>query len=126
MIKLFNILSETVYQKKDSAKKSFKTFDIKVIVKTDKKINRNEVEERIRGIEGVTIVKSIESQRLDNLSKKNTKYNYDLYDIKFVTNSDPKTKIDAIKDDILHSDDNSVKIRGVASISPDYESIEKV
>jgi hypothetical protein len=125
MIKLVEIL-ESIYKKKDSAKKSFKTYDIKVMVKTDKRINKNEVEERIRGIEGVTIVKSIESQKLDNLSDRNSKYNYDLYDIKFVTNSDPKQKIDSIKDDILHSKDNSVKIKGVASISPDYKTIEKI
>ena len=125
MIKLVEIL-ESIYKKKDSAKKSFKTYDIKVKVKTDKRINKNEVEERIRGIEGVTIVKSIESQKLDNLSDRNSKYNYDLYDIKFVTNSDPKQKIDSIKDDIPHSKDNSVKIKGVASISPDYKTIEKI
>lgn len=120
------ILTESEYEKKESAKRAFKTYEIVVLLRTVKKINRNEVEERIRAIEGVTIVRPIDSDRVDNLSKKNSKYNYDLYQIKLVTKGNPSDKINDIKNDILHSKDDSVKIKGVVSFSPDLETLKKV
>lgn len=126
MISLMTILTESEYEKKESAKRAFKTYEIVVLLRTVKKINRNEVEERIRAIEGVTIVRPIDSDRVDNLSKKNSKYNYDLYQIKLVTKGNPSDKINDIKNDILHSKDDSVKIKGVVSFSPDLETLKKV
>jgi hypothetical protein len=126
MISLFNILTESEYEKKESAKRSFRTYAIVVLIRTIKKINKNEVEERIRGIEGVTIVKPIESDRVTNLSQKNPKYNYDLYEIKFITKDSPPDKINSIKNDILHSKDDAIKIKGVVSFSPDFETLKKV
>lgn len=125
---LIDLLIETEYEKKESAKKVFKTYEIMLLIKTEKKINRTEVQERIRAIDGVTIVESVESKRLDDLSKKNNKNNFDLYKVKFLSNKDPKDKIESIKNDILHSDPDkdSTKISGVVLASPDFETLKKV
>lgn len=125
---LLDLLIESEYEKKESAKKAFRTYEITLLIKTEKKINRTEVQDRIRAIDGVTTVESMESDRLDSLSKKNTKNNFDLYKIKFMTNKDPKEKVDTIKDNILHSDPdkNSAKISGVVLASPDLETLKRI
>lgn len=125
---LIDLLIETEYEKKESAKKVFRTYEIMLLIKTMKKINRTEVQERIRAIDGVTTVESVESKILDDLSKKNNKNNFDLYKVKFMSNKDPKSKIESIKNDILHSDPDkdSTKINGVVLASPDFETLKKV
>lgn len=125
---LLDFLVEVEYEEKESAKKNFRTYEVIILIKTEKKINRTQVQERIRGIEGVTIVDSMESDRLDTASKKDSKYNLDLYRVKFMTNKRPEEKVEIMKRDILHSDPakDSFKINGVVSASPDMKTIKKI
>jgi len=128
MIKLLDILSESDYKKKDLANKNYKNYEVQILVKSKKNINRSSIEDRIRGLEGVTIVKDMSTPQLDLLGKRNKNFNYDLYLVKFITHMDPNQKIKKMIDQILHSDPGSDhhKIVGVVSAAPKLDTLEKI
>ena len=47
MIKLLDILSESDYKKKDPANKNYKNYEVQILVKSKKNINRSSIEDRI-------------------------------------------------------------------------------
>jgi hypothetical protein len=102
-------------------------YEVFYIIKTLKDINITDVEDRIRGIEDVQIVRSIPNDKLNKLSDSSDTYNWSLTRVKFLTDSDPKTAVEYIKNRILKSNDSegTKKIVGVASATPKPDTLRK-
>lgn len=102
-------------------------YEVFFIIKTLKDVNITDVEDRIRGIEDVQIVRSIPNDKLDKLSNSSDVYNWSLTRIKFLTNKDPNSGINYIKNRILKSNDKdgTKKIIGVASATPKSDTLRK-
>jgi hypothetical protein len=102
-------------------------YEVLFIIKTVKDVNITDVEDRIRGIEDVQIVRSIPNDKLDRLSDNNNTYNWSLTRVKFLTDKDPNKTTEYIKNRILQSSDSShtKKIIGVVSARPKPETLQK-
>ena len=84
MIKLENILLEAVSLDK-----------IDVLIKTSTDINKVEVYNQLRAVDGVVVITVEQNEFLD--SKATDKFEYSLLHMKYLVSADPKTDIDRIK-----------------------------
>jgi hypothetical protein len=102
-------------------------YEVFFIIKTVKDLNITDVEDRIRGIEDVQIVRSIPNDKLDKLSDASDRYNWSLTRVKFLTYKDPSRTIEYIKNRILRSNDSegTKKIIGVVSATPKTDTLQK-
>ncbi len=88
MIKLQDILLEAVALDR-----------IDVLIKTSTDVNKVEVYNRLRAIEGVVVITVEQNEFLD--SKATDKFEYSLLHMKYIVTADPKTDIDKIKKDAI-------------------------
>jgi len=109
MIKLVNMLLE-----------STNLFRMDVLIKTTKDINKVDIYNQIRAIEGVVVMTIEQSEYLD--SKATDKFEYSLLHIKYLVTSDPKTDINKIKEQCLIT----VRITGLLQFIPRYQTSKKV
>ena len=109
MIKLSNILLEAVSLDK-----------IDVLIKTSTDINKVEVYNQIRALEGVVVVTVEQSEFLD--SKATERFEYSLLHMKYIVTSDSKTDIDNIKKDAL----TTTRIPGLLQFIPRYKTIQNL
>lgn len=102
-------------------------YEVFFIIKTLKDVNITDVEDRIRGIEDVQIVRSIPNEKLNKLSDSSDVYNWSLTRIKFLTDKDANAGVNYIKNRILRSNDKegTKKIIGVASATPKPDTLRK-
>lgn len=128
MIKLIDILLEKDYTPKKSLKKTFSTYSCYFIVKFKKEVNRTQALERIRGIKDVTIVDVSTDASLEKFNKKSDKYDFEMMEIKFVTNKKPDDAIEKIVEAMVHSDDaEDVKfIPGIVAAKPKLDTLTKL
>ncbi len=128
MISLIDILREGEYKKKEPGNKNYKGYSVHILIKSKDSINRNNLEDRLRALEGVTIVKDMSTPQLDRINQKSKNFNYDLYQIKFVTHLPPEEKIQILIDQILHSniENGHHKIVGAVNATPKLDTLEKL
>jgi hypothetical protein len=105
MIKLANLLAE-----------STNLFKIDVLIKTVADVNKVEVYNQIRAIEGVVVMTIEQSEYLD--SKATDKFEYSLLHIKYLVTADPKIDINRIKEQALIT----TKIPGLLQFIPRYQT----
>jgi hypothetical protein len=105
MIKLINILAE-----------STNLFKIDVLIKTAADVNKVEVYNQIRAIEGVVVMTIEQSEYLD--SKSTDKFEYSLLHVKYLVTADPKTDINKIKEHALIT----MRIPGLLQFIPRYQT----
>lgn len=128
MIKLIDILVEKKFDRKESIKKTYRTYSCVFLVKFKKKFNRVQAVERVRGIKTVTIVDLRGDERLDKINRTLTDYEYSTIEIKFITNKDPKNHLEYIKKAMVGSDkkqdiDNIV---GIVAAKPKLETLIQI
>jgi hypothetical protein len=109
MIKLFNILLESVTLDK-----------IDILIKTSTDVNKVEIYNQIRAIEGVVVVTIEQSEFLD--SKATDKFEYSLLHLKYLVKSDAKTDIDIIKKKALIT----IRIPGLLQFIPRYTTTQNL
>ena len=109
MINLVNILLE-----------STNLFKMDVLIKTTKEVNKVDIYNQIRAIEGVVVMTVEQSEFLD--SKATDIFEYSLLHIKFLVSSDPRTEINKIKEQALIT----FKIQGLLQFIPRYQTSIKV
>jgi hypothetical protein len=95
-------------------------FRMDVLIKTTKDINKVDIYNQIRAIEGVVVMTIEQSEYLD--SKATDKFEYSLLHIKYLVTSDPKTDINKIKEQCLIT----VRITGLLQFIPRYQTSKKV
>jgi hypothetical protein len=125
MVKLIDILVEARFDKKESIKKTYRTYSCVFLVKFKKKFNRVQAVERVRGIKTVTIVDLRGDERLDKINRTLTDYEYSTVEVKFITNKDPKKHLEYIKNAMVGSDkkkdiDNIV---GIVAAKPKLDTL---
>jgi hypothetical protein len=125
MVKLIDILVEARFDKKESIKKTYRTYSCVFLVKFKKKFNRVQAVERVRGIKTVTIVDLRGDERLDKINRSLTDYEYSTVEVKFITNKDPKKHLEYIKKAMVGSDkkqdiDNIV---GIVAAKPKLDTL---
>ena len=128
MVKLLDILLEGKYIPKKSLKKTFHTYSCYFIVKFKKEVNRTQALERIRGIKDVTIVDVGTDVSLEKFNKKSDKYDFEMMEIKFVTNQKPEDAMEKIVTAMVHSDDKEdvTFIPGVVAAKPKIDTLVKL
>ena len=109
MIKLEKILLEAVSLDK-----------IDVLIKTSTDINKVEVYNQIRALQGVVVVTIEQSEFLD--SKATDKFEYSLLHMKYIVTSDSKTDIDRIKKDALIT----TRVPGLLQFIPRYKTAQNI
>jgi len=109
MIKLFNILLESITLDK-----------IDILIKSSTEINKIEIYNQIRAIEGVVVVTIEQSEFLD--SKATDKFEYSLLHLKYLVKSDAKTDIDIIKKKALIT----TRIPGLLQFIPRYTTTQNL
>lgn len=125
MVKLIDILVEARFDRKESIKKTYRTYSCVFLVKFKKKFNRVQAVERVRGIKTVTIVDLRGDERLDKINRTLTDYEYSTIEVKFITNKDPKNHLEYIKKAMVGSDrkqdiDNIV---GIVAAKPKLDTL---
>jgi hypothetical protein len=93
-------------------------FKMDVLIKTASNINKVEVYNQIRAIEGVVVMTIEQSEFLD--SKATEKFEYSLLHIKYLVISDPKKDIDKIKIEALVTK----RIPGLLQFIPRYQTAQ--
>lgn len=128
MIKLLDILLEGKYTPKQSIKKTFHTYSCYFIVKFKKEVNRTQALERIRGIKDVTIVDVGTDPSLEKFNKKSDKYDFEMMEIKFVTNKPAEDAMEKIVAAMVHSDsaDDIHFIPGIVAARPKLDTLTKL
>ena len=109
MIKLQNILLEGVSLDK-----------IDVLIKTSTDINKVEVYNQLRAIEGIVVITVEQNQFLD--SKATDLFEYSLLHIKYLVTADPKTDIDRIKKIAMVTK----RIPGLLQFIPRYKTAQNI
>ena len=109
MIKLQDILLEAVALDR-----------IDVLIKTSTDINKVEVYNRLRAIEGVVVITVEQNEFLD--SKATDKFEYSLLHMKYIVTSDPKTDIDKIKKNAMVT----TRIPGLLQFIPRYKTAQNI
>jgi hypothetical protein len=109
MIKLQDILLEAVALDR-----------IDVLIKTSKDINKVEVYNRLRAVEGVVVITVEQNEFLD--SKATDRFEYSLLHMKYIVTSDPKTDIDKIKKDAMVT----TRIPGLLQFIPRYKTAQNI
>ena len=109
MIKLFNILLESITLDK-----------IDILIKSSTEVNKIEIYNQIRAIEGVVVVTVEQSEFLD--SKATDKFEYSLLHLKYLVKSDAKTDIDIIKKKALIT----IRIPGLLQFIPRYTTTQNL
>jgi len=107
MIKLQDILLEAVSLDK-----------IDILIKTSTDINKVEIYNQIRALEGVVVVTVEQSEYLD--SQATDKFEYSLLHLKYIVSSDSKTDIDKIKKDAMIT----TRIPGLLQFIPRYKTAQ--
>jgi hypothetical protein len=129
MTKLIDILfEEREYERKKSIKKTFHTYNCKFVVKFNSEINRTQMTERIRAIKGVTVVDTETDPRMERINKAQDKYDYELVDIKFITNKNPEDYIKDLVFAMVKSDNSKgvENILGIVAAKPRLETLVKL
>jgi len=86
-------------------------FFIKCIVATDRKVNKTDILNQLRGVEGIVYIKVRQDERVDAKTSDTTEYT--LLELKFIANKEaPKKTIESIKGKALKGDDNQKRIIG--------------
>ncbi len=116
------------YNKKESLKKTYRTYTCTFIVKFLKKINRTQAIERVRGIKSITVVDVKTDPSLEKINSKSNKYDYEPVDIKFITNKDPKKHLDYIVKAMVRSDKKQDIdfIPGIVAAKPKLDTLKKI
>jgi hypothetical protein len=109
MIKLQDILLEAVSLDK-----------IDILIKTSTDINKVEIYNQIRALEGVVVVTVEQSEYLD--SQATDKFEYSLLHLKYIVTADPKTDINKIKKDALIT----TRIPGLLQFIPRYTTTQNL
>ena len=109
MIKLENILLEAISLDK-----------IDVLIKTSTDVNKVEVYNQLRAIDGVVVITVEQNEFLD--SKATDKFEYSLLHIKYLVSSDPKTDIDKIKKIAMITK----RIPGLLQFIPRYKTAQNI
>ena len=109
MIKLYNILLESITLDK-----------IDILIKSSTEVNKIEIYNQIRAIEGVVVVTVEQSEFLD--SKATDKFEYSLLHLKYLVKSDAKTDIDIIKKKALIT----IRIPGLLQFIPRYTTTQNL
>ncbi len=103
-MRLLDLMLEDISEKKESLKKTYHTYSCYYIVKFEKKMNRTQMVERIRGIPSVTIVDLRGDVKLDKINKSLADYEYSSVEIKFITNRKPLEHVEFIRKAMVGSD----------------------
>ena len=109
MIKLYNILLESITLDK-----------IDILIKSSTEVNKIEIYNQIRAIEGVVVVTIEQSEFLD--SKATDKFEYSLLHLKYLVKSDAKTDINIIKKKALIT----IRIPGLLQFIPRYTTTQNL
>jgi hypothetical protein len=109
MIKLQNILLESISLDK-----------IDILIKTTNDVNKVEIYNQIRALEGVVVVTVEQNQFLD--SKATDRFEYSLLHLKYIVTSDPKTDIDKIKKEAMITK----RIPGLLQFIPRYKTTQNL
>lgn len=126
-IKFIDILLEDK-PKKEKQKISFHTYYCEFVVKLEKRINKSQVLERIRGIKSVTIVKDVPNSKIDSINRNLKDQEYVLLGIKFITNKNAMDQIKNISFDIAKADSGKdiINIKGTITAKPRLDSLIKI
>jgi hypothetical protein len=127
MIKLLDILLEE-RRNKESIKKSFNTYYCEFLVRIDKKINKTQAIERIRGIKSVTVVDAVTDPKIEILNKNLKDYEYGVIGIKFITNKDVNDQLKRIGYEMAKADSTKdvINIKGIITAKPRLETLKKI
>jgi len=109
MIKLENILLEAISLDK-----------IDILIKTSTDVNKVEVYNQLRALEGVVVITVEQNEYLD--SQATDRFEYSLLHMKYIVTADPKTDIDKIKKDAMITK----RIPGLLQFIPRYKTAQNV
>jgi hypothetical protein len=109
MIKLQNILLEAIALDK-----------IDVLIKTSTDVNKVDVYNQLRAIEGVVVITVEQNEFLD--SKATDKFEYSLLHMKYIVTSDSKTDINSIKKNAMIT----TRISGLLQFIPRYQTAQNI
>lgn len=116
MIKLFPILLET----------SQNIFQVTVLLKNYKEINKSEILDQVRAVPYVIRVKIEDNDRLYQISKGHD-YEYTLLKIKYLSVfGEPIKGIQAVENIIRNGQEGFHKIKGVIKFQPLTKTLKKV
>jgi hypothetical protein len=126
-MKLLDILLKEE-KKKESLKQSFHTYECEFLIKFEKKINKTQAAERIRGIKTVTTVVNINNSKIDTMNRNQTVYEYDMLKVNFITNYEPKKQLERIAYEMSKSnrDKQVFNIKGIVSAKPILDTLKKI
>ena len=92
-----------------------KMFKVQVILVTDRKHNKTEIINEIRGVEGVVYIKVRQNQNVIDRGDENSEYT--LLEIKYMaTKNTPATAIKAIKLKATKGDEEQKRILGLRNV----------
>jgi hypothetical protein len=91
-----------------------------VLIKTAADVNKVEIYNQIRAIQGVVVMTIEQSEYLDG--QATDKFEYSLLHMKYIVTSGPKTDIDNIKKDAMIT----TRIQGLLQFIPRYKTAQNV
>lgn len=109
MVKVSNILLEGIA-----------VFSIEVIIKTATEVNKVDIYNQIRALEGVVVVTIEQSEYLD--SRTDGKSEWSLLHMKFLTTSSPSKDIHKIRKDAMEV----TNVPGLLQFLPRFKTVQKV
>jgi hypothetical protein len=126
-MKLLDILLEED-KKKQSLKQTFHTNYCEFLIKFEKKINKTQAIERIRGIKTVTVVENVPNSKIELINKNLKDYEYSLLGVKFITNQDVKKQIERISYEMAkgNREKGVFNIKGIVSAKPRLDTLKKI
>lgn len=123
---MISSLFDLIAEQKDIADKGFKSYECLFVIKCLKEYNKKFIIDRIRGIQNVTIVETVDSSKMVRYNKKGGKYEYSLIRVKFITNKSPEDEIDNISFAMVKHNDEVKNIIGLVSAKPKLDTLNKV
>lgn len=101
----------------------YKKYKVFFLIKITKRTNLTAIVDRIRGIQSVVVAMPEQSDKLDDLSRRNNNFEFYLVKVKFITDREPTKIAMEIKNRILAGGNNDKKIKGVVFANPKIDTL---
>ena len=116
-------LIQLILEDKKELPGSFKNYECVFLLKFIKSYNKKDIMDRVRGVKNITIVEPV----LPEKTKRDAKYEFSYFKIKFNTNQDPQQELETLVNKLVHLDKSvgDENIVGLVSAKPIVDTLNK-
>lgn len=105
-------------------KESLNLYQVKILIKVDKQVDRADIFNNLRGIPNVVIIKPKDSDYLN--SKETDTIGFSFANVKFISNTNPQKDFKIIRNMALEGSSDFKKIVGLYRIDYNPNNITKI